>query len=148
MSNPYQSAPLIATPAAVGDSLVAALVSSKVNITRAVGAEVFIKIATVGNVTDLRVRAYVSDRLDPAAFTAGGNVDWAPVPVATYTGGSAAMDPFEAEFAAATWFPSDDKCVVVPFRARGVWLIVVLYDGAADGSGSAVTANTYMRVEA
>jgi hypothetical protein len=129
----------------VGNSLAAGLVCDVIAIKDADSLDIVIKVDTVGSMTDLRVRPFITTEVEPAAFTAGGNASWAPVPTETLTAGAAVQDPYEAQFAAATWFPSGDKACSFRIPAVGVSMILVAYDGAGNGASSVVDVVVYHR---
>lgn len=143
-SNAADSTKNLTTASAIGAAVGTPLETPKAGIRNGALCELVIEMATKGTATDMRVRIYTSHRKEPKAFTTGGNSDWAPLTVASYTTGVATMDIFEASFVANL---SDDSCHVVTFRATGVWMIAELYDAGAAPAGSSVTTRVYLREE-
>lgn len=130
----------------VGNTLSSGLVCAEVPVQNSDSQDVFIRVNTVGAMTDLRVRAFVTASADPAPFVVSAvPADWAPLPAETIVGGVATQDPYEAGFAAAQWFPADDRGCAFRVPAVGTKLVLVLFDAAGAGAGSNVDVVVYLR---
>jgi len=143
--NPEKSIRVVPAASVVLNSLGTPLISSKLSIRQADTIGVQVQITTVGSMTDLRIRAYVSQLQEPIAFTAGGNVDWSPVGINEVASGIVSPYPWEATFQEADWFASDGQSVFTTLEAQGQWLVLVLYDGAGVGTTSSVAVDVFLR---
>jgi hypothetical protein len=146
LGNPQKGYNLI-TGGTVGNALATALAPARwVPIQNCDSVDVFIKVNTVGSMTDLRVRPYISVDLDPADFDPTAlTAEWTPVPTETITAGAAVQDPYEASFAAATWFPADGRQLSFRIPAIGTKFALAIYDGAGVGTSSDIDVVVYPR---
>jgi len=146
LGNPKKAFTLI-SGGTVGNTLATALAPTRhVAIKDADSLDVIVRINTVGNLTDLRVRPFVSIEQDPTEFDPTAiTAEWTPVPTETIVAGAATQDPYEAQFAAATWFPAGDVAVAFRIPAVGTKFSVAVFDGAGDGASSDIDVVVYPR---
>ena len=144
MSN-FDKSVKITTDATVLNSAATPLATKGIAVQNSDSLDVYVEITTVGSMTDLRVRPFSAHVKNPGTFTGVQDADWAPLATETITSGAAVQDPYEASYAAATWFSADGKLVHFRIPSAGTHMAFALYDGAGVGTSSVVSVNVYHR---